>query len=177
MEYYDSPTFLGQKDIYLMGLTLIQLLALVGIGFVIFLSLMSFPLSLLVRLLLVLPLTGISGFLLFGRIAGLSVPVYLLSAMTAPFRRMVYEESLTQSLNGTDVWLKQQELRAAGVAEKKGLASGLGFLGSKRREAADMASGNQGKEAKAEVEKGLAEGSRAAEQWVREGVGAVFRGR
>lgn len=180
MDYYDSPTFLGQKDIYLVGLTLIQLLGLVGIGFMTFLMLMLFPMSTVVRLILVLPLTGASGFLLFGKIAGLSVPVYAVSALASPFRRVVYEETLSQSLDGTEAWLRQQQIRAAGAGEKKRGRLGFGRLSrlrGKAGEAAEAAGGQQGLEARAEVEKGLVEGSVAAQQWVREGVSAIFRGR
>ena len=42
---YDSPTFLGQKDKYLMGLSLPELLMAMGVAFGWFLVTLFFPIS------------------------------------------------------------------------------------------------------------------------------------
>ena len=55
---YDSPTFLGQKDKYLMGLSLPQLMVALGVAAWWFIVTLMFPYSMLTRLMLMAPLTG-----------------------------------------------------------------------------------------------------------------------
>lgn len=61
-----------------------------------FIMLILFSISTVILLILVLPLTSIRRFMLFGKIADLSVLVYAVSTLTSTFRRVVYEEILSQ---------------------------------------------------------------------------------
>ena len=74
LDYYDSPTFLGQKDKYLLGLSLPELMVAMAIGGGWFFVMLLVPLGMMFRLLLSSPLTGMSMLLLFVRISGLSIP-------------------------------------------------------------------------------------------------------
>ena len=81
MGSYDSPTFLGQKDKYLMGLSLPQLMVAIGVAAWWFFVSLTFPYSTVTRILIMVPLTGASLALLFARISGLTVPMFVLLAI------------------------------------------------------------------------------------------------
>ena len=74
---YDSPTFLGQKDKYMLGLSLPQLMVAVGVIFFWFLVSLAFPYTTQVRLAIMTPLSSVTLALIFVRISGLSIPAYL----------------------------------------------------------------------------------------------------
>ena len=74
MMSYDSPTFLGQKDKYLMGLSLPQLMILIGVGFTGFVFTLLLPVGMMMRFAILAPCVGVFGVLFFGRISGLASP-------------------------------------------------------------------------------------------------------
>ena len=163
---YDSPTFLGQKDKYLMGLSLPQLMMAVGVGFGWFLVTLLFPYSTPVRLLMMVPMTGVSMALMFVRICGLSIPVYLLLTVVRMFSKPSYEDVRELVLDGRPEWLEAERQRAE--------RSGMGSRIQRQRARAELDA--RGAELRAEVDKQVTEGAVAAEQWVRDGVRTLMKG-
>ena len=165
---YDSPTFLGQKDKYLIGLSLPQLMILIGVAFTAFIFTLMIPGGFLVRLMVVIPITGFLGVLLFARIAGLSIPMYLVQAVSYMFRRPVYEEHQLLLLNGAPVWLEAQVQKSGG-----------GFFGKLRRGRSKAANSlemeQRANELRTEFDSKVVESSVATEQLIREGIRTVLR--
>ena len=166
---YDSPTFLGQKDRYLVGLSLPELIVAILIAGGWFLVTLGFPLGILLRLVVVLPLTGISVAFLFVRISGLSIPMYLLLSLLRLFRRPSFEESRELLLEGEPAWL---ELRRQ---QQEGGRSRFGFL-RRGRKAMTIPEARQA-ELKADMDRQITEGAVAAEQWAMDAIRSIARGR
>ena len=166
---YDSPTFLGEKDTYVMGLSLPELIVAILIAGGWFLVTLSFPVGVLVRLVLVVPLTGVSMAFLFVRISGLTVPVYILLSLLRMFRRPSFEESRELLLRGEPAWLELQRERS------EGRRSRFGFLRRGRR-AVTLSESRQA-ELKADMDRQITEGAVAAEQWAMDAVRSIMRGR
>ena len=167
---YDSPTFLGQKDKYLMGLSLPQLMVALGVAAWWFIVTLMFPYSMLTRLMLMAPLTGMSLTLLFARIAGLTIPVFVLMSIKSLFSKPSYEEVDALVLNGDPDWVMMQRMREDNpgfMARLRGRKAALQTLDAQSKQV----------ELQAEMDKQVVEGSMAAEQWVREGVRTLVRGR
>ena len=166
---YDSPTFLGQKDRYMMGLSLPELIIAMVIAGGWFLVTLALPGGVLVRLLVVLPLTGISVAFLFARISGLSIPMYLLLSVLRIFRRPSFEESREILIEGQSAWL---ELRRQ---QQEGGRSRFGFL--RRGKKAVTIPEAQQAELKADMDRQITEGAVAAEQWAMDAIRSIARGR
>ena len=166
---YDSPTFLSQKDKYFMGLSLPQLMAAVGVAFFWFLVTLAFPYSTWVRMAIMAPLTSLSVALMFVRISGLSIPVYLGLALVRLFSRPSYEDSGVFLLQGQPEWLESERLKA----QSEGIGSKL-----RRQRGRVRGVDTQAKQAElqAEMDKSVTEGSVALEQMVRDGVRTLVRG-
>ncbi len=167
---YDSPTFLGQKDKYLMGLSLPQLMVALGVAAWWFIVTLMFPYDMLVRLMMMAPLTGVSLTLLFARIAGLTIPMFVLMSIKGLFSKPSYEEVDALILNGDPDWVMMQRRREENpgfMSRLKGRKASLQTLDAQSKQV----------ELQAEMDKQVVEGSRAAEQWVREGVRTLVRGR
>ncbi len=165
---YDSPTFLGQKDKYLMGLSLPELLAALGIGFMWFLFSLMMPLSTIMRLVVIVPLTGVTVALLFMRVSGLMIPTYILLAISRAFNKPSFEETGELMLTGQIQWLESKQKRESG--SKLG-----GLLGKKQKLMADTEV--QQAELRAEMDKQVMEGAVAAEQMIRDGIRTMVKGR
>ena len=166
---YDSPTFLGQKDRYLLGLSLPELIVAMLIAGGWFVVTLGFPLGILLRLVVVLPLTGVSVAFLFVRISGLSIPMYLLLSLLRLFRRPSFEESRELLLEGEPAWL---ELRRQ---QQEGGRSRFGFL-HRGRKAMTIPEARQA-ELKADMDRQITEGAVAAEQWAMDAIRSIARGR
>ena len=166
---YDSPTFLGQKDRYLVGLSLPELIVAILIAGGWFLVTLGVPLGILLRLVVVLPLTGISVAFLFVRISGLSIPMYLLLSLLRLFRRPSFEESRELLLEGEPAWL---ELRRQ---QQEGGRSRFGLL-RRGRKAMAIPEARQA-ELKADMDRQITEGAVAAEQWAMDAIRSIARGR
>ena len=166
---YDSPTFLGQKDRYLLGLSLPELIVAMLIAGGWFVVTLGFPLGILLRLVVVLPLTGVSVAFLFVRISGLSIPMYLLLSLLRLFRRPSFEESRELLLEGEPAWL---ELRRQ---QQEGGRSRFGFL-RRGRKAMTIPEARQS-ELKADMDRQITEGAVAAEQWAMDAIRSIARGR
>ena len=166
---YDSPTFLSQKDKMLFGLTLVQMMMLLGVGAFYFLLTFMLPFlgSMITRLLVLVPAVGITAVIMFVRISGMALPTYLYMAVTVTLRRAVYEEKQEMLLRGDPVWLAEQLVKG-----------GKGRLGRKKAALEAAVDIDQRKaEVKADVDKAMTEGSVAAQQWVQDGVRTLMKGR
>ena len=166
---YDSPTFLGQKDKYMLGLSLPQLMVAVGVIFFWFLVSLAFPYTTQVRLAIMTPLSSVTLALIFVRISGLSIPVYLGLTVLRMFSRPSFEDMGEKMVLGQPEWLEQQRLRS----EREGLGSRL-RRGRSRAQSVEVESKRV--EVQAEVDKTVTETAVGAEQWVREGVRTLIRG-
>ena len=166
---YDSPTFLGQKDKYMLGLSLPQLMMAVGVIFFWFLVSLAFPYTTQVRLAIMAPLSSVTLALIFVRISGLSIPVYLGLMVFRMFSRPSFEDLGEEMVQGQPEWLEQQRLKA----EKEGLRSRF-RRGRARAQSLEVESKRV--EMQAEVDKTVTETAVGAEQWVREGVRTLIRG-
>lgn len=168
---YDSPTFLGQKDKYLLGLSLPQLMVAMGVAIGWFLVTLSFPLSVLVRSLLLVPLTGVSLALVFARISGLSIPMFILLSIKSIFSKPSYEEKSLQVLEGDPVWVTLQQQKAENPG---GFFSKL--RGRQKSAMHSLEAQEKQAELRAEVDKQVVESSVATEQWVRDGIRTLMKG-
>ena len=173
LSVYDCPTFLGQKDKYIAGLSLPQLMASVGVGFCWFLVSFLLPYSVMVRLLFVIPVTGVTMTLMFVRISGLGIPMYFLLAVQRLVSRPSYEAEGMVVVWGDEEWLEGERMKA----EAKLTGKGRRWLRFGKREARGVAVEAKRAELQAEVDKQVAEGSVALEQWVRDGARSFMRGK
>ena len=167
---YDSPTFLGQKDRYMLGLSLPELIIAMVVAGGWFVVSLAFPVGILVRLLVVLPLTGTSVAFLFARTSGLSIPMYLLLSLLRMFRRPSFEESREILLEGGSAWLELRRQQQQG-----GSRSRFGFL-RRGRKAVTIPEARQA-ELKADMDRQITEGAVAAEQWAMDAIRSIARGR
>ncbi len=164
---YDSPTFLGQKDKYLFGLSLPQMMGAIGVGFFWFLVTLLFPYSTPIRLAMMAPLTGVTLGLLFIRIVGLTIPSFLLLSFLSLFSKPSFEETQEMVVNGRPEWLEAERQRAEKGSRRKGRRQRAEELGLEAKQA----------ELRAEVDKQVSAGAMAAEQWVKDGVRVLIKGR
>ena len=170
--YYDSPTFLGQKDKYLMGLSMIELMISMGVAFFWFILSLLIPGGFLVRLLVTLALTGASMSILFVRIYGLSIPSYIFLSILRLFRHPSYEEGRDSVLEGDPAWLDLQLQRQ----DREGNPRLLGLL-RRGREAASSVPDARRAEMRAEMDRQANSAAAAAEGWARDAIRSLFRGR
>ena len=167
---YDSPTFLGQKDKYMFGLSLPELMISMGIGAFWFFLMFLIPVGFLIRAAIALPLTGASMSLLFVRIAGLSIPGYLLLSLVRVFRRPSYEEVQEFVLGGAPAWLD--------VERQKGEKNSRFFgLVRKGRQVAASVPEAQRAEMRAEMDRQVATTAAEAESWARDAIRSLVKGK
>ena len=166
---YDSPTFLGSKDKILLGLSLPQMATVMGVlvGWLV-ISFM-FPYSTVIRMIFTCVGTFGTAIVMFTRISGIGIPMYLFYLVKGLFVRPSFEEHRELMLGGNLVWLEQ--------LEHKSKWSQFSFL---RRQKAYLET-DQGQSVKmeleAEVSKNVNDGAMAAGQAARDGVRAIFGGR
>ena len=108
---YESPTFLDEKDVYLIGLSLPQILILVGIALFWFLVCKIMPWSLWVQLIGTGVGTLVSGIMVFGRLSGMMIPLFLGLLVLRLFVKPMYEESEEGVVLGNARWLAGQQRR------------------------------------------------------------------
>lgn len=168
---YDSPTFLGQKDKYFMGLSLPELMISLTIGGILFLFSLALPIGLLGRMAVVAPLTGGCMLFIFLRIAGMSIPSFLLRSLLGLFRRPSFEENREGLLAGTPAWLAAQALRESGERGSRR----FGLVGRGRKAVAAIPEERKA-ELQAEVDRQVVETAAAAEGWARDAIRSVMKG-
>lgn len=172
---YDSPTFLSQKDKYLLGLSLPQLMGVLGIGAALFLTTLGLPWGLTIRMGITLGGTALGGIILFGRIQGLMIPIYLALLVTRSFVRPAYEDVSDGLRNGPAVWRQQQAARqeAANAGDKKSRMFGILAKKRQRLESDDLVAkrGDVEAAAKQQATQVLVDG----EQWVRDGIRSFIK--
>lgn len=167
-QVYDSPTFLSQKDKYFMGLSMVQMLGVVVIAFVMFFLSLMFPAGMVYRVLAVGVGTLVTSVLVFGRIAGLTIPSYVWLMVTSPMRRTVYEEDAAVLLAGSTEFLAA--LEAKYEREHRGEVRGDGWLARGREMATGEETAERRGEIRAEMEKGMVEGVQSLEGMMKDGL-------
>lgn len=165
---YDSPTFLSQKDKYFMGLSMVQMLGIVAIAGMTFMFSLMLPMGILMRVVLVVVVTVGLGVMVFGRIAGLSVPNYLVLMALSPLRRTVYEEDPEILVAGSSEFLLALEEKEARAKRDRGESDG--WVARTREFATSDETAQRRNELKAEVNKGMVEGAQSLEGMVKEGL-------
>ena len=177
---YESPTFLGQKDTYMVGLTLPQLLASLTLGGVWFLFCLLLPYGMVVKLGAAGALTGLTVLLLFGRLAGMSVPGYLALSLARSFHKPGWEDLAEDAVAGDPDWLALREWRAerAELARAAGKRRGMfSFLRGRGRQALEeVAPAERRSEVAVDLEKGVSDMSMALESNVRDAVRTLVKG-
>ena len=177
---YESPTFLGQKDTYMAGLTLPQLLASITLGGIWFLFCLLLPYGIVVKLAVAGALTGLTVLLLFGRIAGMSVPVYMGLSLMRMFVKPGWEDQAVDAVAGDPDWLALREWRAerAELARRSGKKRGLlaGMPGKGKQALAEAAPAERRSELSTDLEKGVSDMSMALESNVRDAVRTLVKG-
>ena len=180
LSIYDSPTFLDQKDKYLMGLSLPQLMAVVGVAFTLFLFSMALPFGMIIKLSTVGVGTCVISVVMFVRLSGLSIPGYVVASVMAMIRKPVYEEHQILLLNGGLAWLESnsKKIRGGGGSEGSGKSffSFIPFLGKSKIVSDEMAMKAVASELQAELDNKMVQGAVAADQFVRDGVKVLFKG-
>ena len=173
--FYDSPTFLGQKDKYLFGLTLVQLMMLLAVGFLIFMLSLALPFEFMKRMLLVIPATGGMAVLMFVRLAGLSIPAYVYSSILGLLRQPSYEVKKELVLSGEPGWVEAHNQRSGSrMGPRRRVAAEVKVPEEEIEDEFDFEARKV--EIQAEIDKQVTAGAVAAEQWVREGVRTLFKG-
>ena len=164
---YESPTFLGQKDKYMMGLSLPQLMVMLAMGLMIFVVTLLLPFGFIWRMALVAPLTVAAGVLVFARVSGLSVPSLIFHSLVRAFSRPVYEEHQQLLVQGAVVWAE---------AQARGRSRGpLGFLRRGKGVTDSMEMEQRAREVRAEFDGKMVEGAVATEQAIRDGIRTLMK--
>ena len=167
---YDSPTFLNQKDKYMLGLSLPEMVIAMAIGGGWFILLLFFEMDMVLRLVLLVPCTGITMAFIFARIAGLLIPMYFLLSIVRIFKRPSFEEVQDYVVQGEPAWLELQRQRAEGTNSR------FHFLKRGRKLAESVPEARKA-ELKAEMDKQVTEGAVAMEHWARDAVQSVLKGK
>lgn len=173
-EAYDSPTFLSQKDKYFMGLSMVQMLGVVVIAFVVFFLSLTFPGGMWMRVIVVAVGTLVVSVLVFGRIAGLSIPGFVFLMVTSPMRRTVYEEDSEVLLAGSSEFLAALEAKEA--REGRGEPRGDGWLARGRELVTGEETAERRGEIRADLEKGMVEGAQSLEGMLKDGIRSIKGG-
>lgn len=168
-QVYDSPTFLSQKDKYFLGLSLVQVMGVVVIGMVLFILSLTLPFGLMLRIGFVAAGTAVGTILGFVRIAGLSVPGYMMLMLMAPLRRTVYEEDAEVLLVGSSEFLALLEERESRQQASSGARGGNWVSKGRELATGDEMAARRG-EIAVEVNKGMIEGAQAVEGMLKDGL-------
>ena len=173
MDSYDSPTFLSQKDVYIFGLSLMQMMAAVGIaGFWFLMGLMT-PYSTMIRLILTVVLSMASFVVVFVQVSGLSLPTFVFLLLVRSFIKPGYESPRSYIEEGDVNWARTLERAEAGHEKK----SRFGFLKFWAKGVDEDKVGMAKREMEAEVSRQVNESGKAVESAVRDGVRALVKGR
>ena len=169
---YDSPTFLGRKDRFLLGMSMSQLgiCALVAVCWWFFLQ-WTTGLDLIPRAVVFGVCQGATVAALFVRLSGLSVPAYCWLMVKQMLRKPFWESSRDWLVNGVPD--PAAEARAERAAGKRSL---LGRLLPGGRKAGELELDERRYELQAEGEQAMEESMRAGQDFVKEGMRALWRG-
>lgn len=168
---YDSPTFLGRKDRFLLGMSLSQLgiCALVAVFWWFFLG-WTTGLDVMPRAAVFGVCQGGTVAALFVRLAGLSVPSYCWLMLKQLVRKPLWESNRERLVNG-----EPDPAAEARGDRATGRRSLLGRLkpGGQR---AELELDERRYELQAEGEQAMEESMRAGQDFVKEGMRAPWRG-
>lgn len=168
---YDSPTFLGRKDRFLLGMSMSQLAvcALVAVFWWFFLQ-WTTGLDLIPRAVVFGICQAATVAALFVRLSGLSVPTYCWLMLKQMVRKRLWQSSREWLVNGVPD--PAAEARAERAAGKRSLLGRLLPGGQK----AELELDESRYELQAEGEQAMEESVRAGQDFVKEGMRALWRG-
>ena len=179
MGTYDSPTFLGNKDKLVMGMTIGQVGVFIGAGVFWLMLALSFEFSVLMSLALFGPAHGITVSFFLVKLSGMSIPMYLLAMAQSMVSATVYHVDAEAARRGLSEWFTDAEaantdgaedlarIRQSGAGSRRWLGSLLFF----RRQAKATAASAVGEEnrmlAGLEAEQRANEAARGAQRTLR----------
>lgn len=167
LDTYDSPTFLGSKDKYLLGLSLPELFTVIAVAISWLVASLMLPYGTLVRIIVAGVATLVTSFLIFARVYGLSTPMCVFYIVKGLFVKPSYEEMRELLLGGNLVWLEQQE--------NSGRWYRFSFFRMKKSEYMDSEQGQTVRmEVQAEVSRSVNSGAVAVERGFRDALKAIF---
>ena len=169
LDSYDSPTFLGQKDKHMLGLTLPQVMISAGLAGLWFLVLLAFPMATMMRLSIFLPVQGVIMAFLFARVAGLSFPMYLLLAFQALFSRPQFEVDAERLINGLPEW-RDPHLNQGFRGRT------MEMIRHQKRRQGDVVVVEKRSEMEAEVNRQISDGAMATKEWAQDSLKALLKG-
>ena len=167
LEPYDSPTFLTQKDKYMFGLSLPELMIALGVAGLWFLVLLVLPIGAMFRIVLVVPTTGVTLMILFVKVSGLSIPNFIVLSIVRMFKRPVFEESREMLIGGESSWLELQRQRSAGRSRFSFLRRGRNMVAIPESRQVEL---------KADIDRQVTEGAVAAERMARDAIRTFVKG-
>lgn len=167
LDSYESPTFLGSKDKYLLGLSLPELFTVIAVAITWLVLSFMLPYGTLVRFIAAGVATVISSVLIFARVYGLSIPMCVFYFLKGLFVKPSYEEMRELLIGGNLVWLEQQE--------QSGKWYHFSFFRKKKSQYLDSEQGQTVRmEVQAEVSRSVNDSAVAVERGFRDAVKAIF---
>ena len=174
---YDSPTFLAQKDKYMMGLSLPELLLCMLVIFLWFVVTLLLPYPTVIRMLITAVGSLVCLLLIFVKLSGINVVIYLMLTLVRVFSKPSYEDTRSGLLYGDPAWLESQRL----AAEKRSEGGRFGrIMGGRRKLKKQMqtqAVEERRQEVEAEVNRQFIEGAIGAESMIRDGIRSLVKGK
>ena len=167
---YDSPTFLGKRDVYLLGLTMPQIAASGGIAVAWLLLAMMFNITMQMRLIVFGPMYLFTLAMVFVKPFGLMLPILALLWLKYLFVKPTYESDPVQLIDGH---LERLPASADAVGLKAKLRKLLPFM---RKVSKDDAFEARTSEAKAEASKQADEMMRNAHTGVLDLLKSLWKG-
>lgn len=122
MGTYDSPTFLGNKDKLVMGMTIGQVALFIGAGVFWLMLALSFEFSVLMSLALFGPAHGATVAFFLVKLSGMSIPMYLLAMVQSMVSATVYHVDAAEARRGMPEWFADIESAAATAGGAEDLA-------------------------------------------------------
>ena len=104
MEPYDSPTFLGNKDKLLLGMTIGQIGVFMGSGLLWLMIALAAEFSTLKSLLIFGPAHALTVAFLMVKLSGIALPMYLLAMLSSLVASAVYHVDAVGAREGLPDW-------------------------------------------------------------------------
>ena len=172
---YDSPTFLAEKDKYMMGLSLPELLVCMVVCAMWFVMCLLLPYSTVIRMVVTVIGALVTILLIFVKLSGLNILVYLALTLVGIFSKPGYEDTPRNMLQGDPSWLDSQAVAAENRSRGR-----FAFLRRRKAQVKEQMHRTETQdrvhEVESEVQRQALEGAMGAEQMVRDGIRSLVKG-
>ena len=184
MDPYDSPTFLGNKDKLLLGMTIGQVGVFIVSGLLWLMIALAAEFSTLKSLLIFGPAHALTAALFLVKLSGMALPMYLLAMLSSLVSSAVYHVDAVGAREGLPDWFDATapaEAAAVDVlvaqVEEDGVSSRrwLGTLRFFRRKAAKTVDSRVGRETRTLASLEVEQRSNDAARGVQRSLRTVFR--